>query len=228
MGLNETKGDMYGFVTHTWNPIKGKCHHDCTYCYMKRWGKLNPVHLVEKELKTYIYKGLFIFVGSSCDMFADDIPDEWIEKVLQYIRQFPYTRFLLQSKNPKRILPFLYPADTNFIICTTIETNRIYPTIMGNTPSPKERTTAIYDLYYKMSPRIPIHITIEPIMDFDTEEFVSMLYELPVSQINIGADSCHNHLPEPPKEKILNLISKLQRFTEVVCKPNLNRLLTQT
>ena len=28
--LNEQKGNMYGFVTHTWNPIKGKCFHcDC-------------------------------------------------------------------------------------------------------------------------------------------------------------------------------------------------------
>ena len=30
---------MYEFVTHTWNPIKGKCYHDCSYCYMK---KINP------------------------------------------------------------------------------------------------------------------------------------------------------------------------------------------
>jgi len=225
MGLNETQGNMYEHITHTWNPIKGKCLHDCSYCYMKRWKKQNPIHLDERELKTYIYAGLYIFVGSSCDIFADDIPDEWIKKVLRYVRNFPYTTFLFQSKNPKRIFPFLYPADTNFIICTTIETNRIYPSIMGNTPSPKERAAAIYDLYYKMSPRIQIQITIEPIMDFDTEEFVPMLYELPVSQINIGADSCHHHLPEPSKEKVLDLISKLQRFTEVVCKPNLKRII---
>jgi DNA repair photolyase len=198
---------------------------------MKRWKKQNPIRLDEKELKTYIYNGFYIFVGSSCDMFADDIPDEWIKKVLKYIRQFPYTRFFLQSKNPKRILPFLYPADTNFIICTTIETNRIYPSIMGNTPSPKERAAAISNIFYEMNShnmkyRVPVHITIEPILDFDMEEFVPMLRDTPVSQINIGADSCNNHLPEPPKEKVLGLISELQRFTDVVHKKNLTRLLT--
>jgi len=31
MGLNESKGNMYEFVTHTWNAIKGECKHDCTY-----------------------------------------------------------------------------------------------------------------------------------------------------------------------------------------------------
>src|SRR3990167_1900105 len=30
--LNKQKGNMYGFVTHTWNPIKGKCSHNCSYC----------------------------------------------------------------------------------------------------------------------------------------------------------------------------------------------------
>lgn len=28
MGLNISKGNMYEFVTHTWNIIKGKCYHD--------------------------------------------------------------------------------------------------------------------------------------------------------------------------------------------------------
>lgn len=27
MGLNKAKGNMYEFITHTWNPIKGKCPH---------------------------------------------------------------------------------------------------------------------------------------------------------------------------------------------------------
>ena len=27
---------MYPWVTHTWNPLAGRCKHDCNYCYMKR------------------------------------------------------------------------------------------------------------------------------------------------------------------------------------------------
>ena len=91
---------MYEFVTHTWNTIKGACPHDCSYCYMKRWGKQNPDRFDEKELKTDLGNGNFIFVGSSCDMFADDIPETWILRTLEHC--FKYNnRYLFQTKNPK-------------------------------------------------------------------------------------------------------------------------------
>lgn len=82
--LRESKGQMYTWISYTWNPIKGECPHNCSYCFMKRWGKQKPVHFDEKELKTDLGSGNFIFVGSSCDMFADDIPIEWIQKTLDY------------------------------------------------------------------------------------------------------------------------------------------------
>jgi len=47
----KSKGNMYDWVDYTWNPIKGKCEHDCSYCYMKKFGKQNPIHLDKKELK---------------------------------------------------------------------------------------------------------------------------------------------------------------------------------
>ena len=52
MGLNVSKGNMYEFVTHTWNTIKGQCFHDCSYCYMKRYGTLRETYLDTKEFKT--------------------------------------------------------------------------------------------------------------------------------------------------------------------------------
>ena len=90
MALNKQAGDMYGFVTHTWNAIKGKCMHDCCYCYMKRFPQ-KELWFDEKELKTDLGTGNFIFVGSSTDMFADNVPDEWIRKVLDYCRTFNNT-----------------------------------------------------------------------------------------------------------------------------------------
>ena len=65
--LNESKGNMYSFVNKTWNVIKGKCPHDCKYCYMKRFPQ-KDVRLDKKELKTDLGENNFIFVGSSCDM----------------------------------------------------------------------------------------------------------------------------------------------------------------
>lgn len=37
---------MYDFVTHTWNTIKGECPHDCSYCYMKKWGMQHKILLI--------------------------------------------------------------------------------------------------------------------------------------------------------------------------------------
>jgi DNA repair photolyase len=43
MPLNRAKGNMFDFISHTWNPIKGACFHDCEYCYMKRCEKMGEI-----------------------------------------------------------------------------------------------------------------------------------------------------------------------------------------
>lgn len=215
MALNESKGNMYEFVTHTWNAIKGACYHDCTYCYMKRWGKLKPVRLDEKELKTDLGSGNFIFVGSSCDMWAQDIPEEWILKVLD--KCTAENKYLFQTKNPENIRRIL-PYESR--VCVTIETNRWYGDIMQNSPHPIERFKQCQLI------RHPLYITIEPIIDFDLGQFQKWMRILSPLQINIGADTGKNNLPEPPKEKILALINILEKFTIVHQKSNLKRLLT--
>ena len=55
MALRKSKGNMYSFITHTWNPVKGICYHDCSYCYMKGFKnlELKPIRLVANEFKTY-------------------------------------------------------------------------------------------------------------------------------------------------------------------------------
>lgn len=110
----------------------------------------------------------------------------------------------------------------NFSICTTLETNRYYENIMGDTPPPNVRTHCLSRFF-----SLNRHITIEPIMDFDLPEFVQLIRQCYPVQVNIGADSSpkRNKLPEPPKEKILELIAELEKFTTVVQKKNLRRLL---
>lgn len=213
MGLNISKGNMYEFITHTWNTVKGVCLHDCQYCYMKRWGKLNPVRFDEKELKTNLGKDNFIFVGSSCDMWANDISDEWIEKTLMHCDKHE-NKYFFQTKNTLRFEGYSFPS--NYEFCTTIETNRVYKEFMGKTILPDER--ALY---------LPLNsfITIEPIMDFDVIPFLNILSLAKPKQINLGADSGNNRLPEPTKEKILELIEGLNEFTTVVNKKNLARIL---
>ena len=126
--IKESKGNMYEFVTHTWNPIKGKCLHGCTYCYMKKMcSRLNAPRLDAAELTSYLECSNFIFVGSSIDMWAEDIPSDWIRIVLDCCNKAA-NKYLFQSKNPSRILEFItHPVFHRSVACTTIETNRSYP-----------------------------------------------------------------------------------------------------
>ena len=227
MGLNKSKGNMYEFVTHTWNTVKGECPHDCGYCYMKGIAKRfckkqSPTHFDESELKTNLGNGNFIFVGSSNDLFAKDIPVEWIQKTLKHCEKFD-SKYLFQTKNPTRILNYI---DTCVIsdkstVCTTIETNRFYSNIMRNCPLVDNRADAMNII----SEVVKTFVTIEPIMDFDLPEFVELIKRASPIQVNIGADSGHNHLPEPSKEKVLELIAALEEFTTVKQKTNLSRIL---
>lgn len=218
MGLNKSVGYMYPWVTHTWNTIKGECPHGCTYCYMHRWGKQKQVHFDEKELKTDLGSGNFIFVGSSCDMFAEGIPLQWIKDTLSHLYSFD-NGYLFQSKNPELMTGALLSFPMKSVFCTTIETNRWYPEIMKKSPLPKDRSRFMSYITARK------YVTIEPIMDFDLKEMIYLIYACFPKQVNIGADTGNNKLPEPSKEKILQLISELEKFTVVEQKTNLKRLL---
>lgn len=221
MGLVESKGNMYSWVTHTWNTIKGECLHGCTYCYMKRYGKQKPIRFDEKELRTDLGKDNFIFVGSSCDMFAENIPSEWIIRTINHCAKFDNT-YLFQSKNPHDFTSTGVWRLDKYALCTTIETNKFYKKIMKNCPTPFSRAV---EMSLIPSQYVDKYVTIEPIMDFDLEELVELIKMCEAKQVNIGADSGNNNLPEPPKEKILELISELKKFTTIDQKRNLSRLL---
>ena len=217
MGLNQSKGNMYDFISHTWNTIKGECPHGCTYCYMHRWGKLNKARFDKKELKTDLGSGNFIFVGSSCDMFAKGIPREWVIETLDHCKKFPGNKYLFQTKNPSAINDNYLPA--NSVVCTTIETNRHYEDIMKDSPPPFIRGCGMLCI------DVPKYVTIEPVMDFDFDLMLELIISTNAVQVNIGADSGGNNLPEPSKEKLLNFIMVLKEYTTVVEKKNLKRLL---
>lgn len=217
---------MYDFVTHTFNTVKGECPHKCSYCYMdairKRFNKeCKPAYLDEKEFKTNLGENNFIFVGSSNDLFAEAHPEEWIIKTLDYCDKFN-NQYLFQSKNPERILQFIdHPVFKKSVVCTTIESD-LWGEAMGTAPHPIYRSNAMESL----SEFVKTYVTIEPILDYNNlDSLLRWLKECNATQINVGADSGHNHLPEPSKEKILKLIEELEKFTVVKQKSNLKRLL---
>jgi len=213
--MRESKGNMYDWVTSTWNPVKGRCIHDCVYCYMKGFPQ-KEIHLDEKVLTEDLGGGKKIFVCSGTDLFAENVPEEWIIRVLNHCKKYNNI-YLFQTKNPARMIRMrdYFPETNNCIFGTTIETNRDY--FISKAPTPLERTV-ILALPNKM-------VTIEPILDFDLEEFVMLIRGIKPSFVNIGADSKHHNLPEPSKEKILRLIEELSKFTNVKQKSNLKRLI---
>lgn len=227
--LNKQKGNMYGFVTHTWNTIKGSCPHDCAYCYMKRWGGLKTARFDETELRTNLETWNTIFVGSSCDMWADQFPDEWIYRTLEHCRNYDFNRYFFQTKNPKRFLEFLDFLPHLTTLCTTVETNK--DCLIGNgIPSPRKRLASLRAIRERKTnslhePIYGIHVTIEPVMDFDVEEMFDLIVKCVPDQVNIGADSGGNKLPEPSPRKVRELINALNGYTKIYLKPNLKRLL---
>ena len=148
-------------------------------------------------------------------MFSLRISPEWIQRTIDHCLKFDNT-YLFQSKNVYNMLKYL-PSSMNAIVCTTVETNRWYPSVMRFSPTPQARIVSITNTVF------PIYITIEPILDFNLDVFVRLLRSCHPTQVNIGADSGGNELPEPSSEKIIALIEMLQEFTVISRKRNLKR-----
>lgn len=216
MGLNKSVGNMYEWVTHTWNPIKG-CKFDCSYCYIKA----NPQYSLEPrfhehEMKTDLGKGKVIFVGSMCDMFGEWIPTKWILRVLEYCRRCD-NKYLFQSKNPARFHAFVEEFPTRTILSTTIETNGNLE-LISKAVHPQARAYAMKGLDFEKE------VTVEPIMEFDILPMIQMLKDCNPKFVAIGADSKGHRLSEPSAEKIGKLIFRLKAFTDVKLKKNLKRI----
>ena len=218
MSLNKQKGNMYGFITHTWNPIRGKCIHDCIYCYMKVYPQ-KELRLDQKTLDDNLGNNNFLFVGSSTDMFAKNVNSDWITDVINRCFEYSDNKYLFQSKNPKRFLYYKFPINT--ILCTTIETTINYN--LSKAPDIYERF--VYIEMLKREKNFKTMITLEPLLEFDLESMLEMLQWAKPNFVNIGADSKNHNLPEPNSEKVKALISELEKFTKVHQKDNLKRLL---
>lgn len=208
-----------------WNPLGGECPHKCSYCSSNALKQRYEAVRSKYSGPPQLYPGYppasdkIIFVAGQNDLFAKEIPTEWILEVLRRCHT-KENKYFFQTKNPARYLDFLFDFPTGSVLCTTIETNRWYPEIMGHTPRPSERAEAMGKItHYEKQ------ITIEPVINFDIDELVTLIRITKATKINLGADSKHNHLPEPSKEKLLALIDELNKFTMIDRKSNLERLL---
>lgn len=224
--MNKARGNMYPFVTHTWNPLAGECCINCSYCSTKRLKERYPVlkkkysgppRIEAKELNN-LGKGNFIFVCAQNDLFAPNVHESIILEIHEHIDLYKENIYLIQSKNTQSMFGFYqlnWPSflTKNMILCTTLETNFGREVRAG---------------WFAEIDHYPKHVTIEPIMKFNEGAFVELLIDINPEQINIGADSNSNpdHL-EPTNAEIqslLNLLHSRLPQAKVVLKDNLKRL----
>lgn len=227
--LNKQQGNMYPDIDKTRNFIGGQCPYKCGYCYvnaLKRFPIIKKKYsgkprLIEKEFKKSLGNGKYIFIGSCFDMWADDVPGQWITKVLEKCKKYN-NKYLFQTKNPKRFWGFAPKFPKNSILGTTIETNR-QELIKDISKAP-----TVQDRQHFIGHPLPTMISIEPILDFDLDIMVNWMKDIEPKFISIGADSKGHKLQEPSNQKIEALIKELRKFTEVKLKDNLKRLGVET
>jgi len=203
-----------------WNPGRG-CTHRCYggRCWASLFSKrlkfdFSKPELIESRLNQR-FGNTVVFVWSLGDMFCSGVPDEWIRRVIEAMKLSPRATFFLETKNPVRYLHFpeLFELG-NVILSTTIETNRDYRVSLA--PSVRERYDAMMGIRRKWmfsNPRI--HISIEPILDFDLDVLVGWMRRIEPWMVSVGYDNYNAKLPEPPLEKTLALIERLEQFTRV-------------
>lgn len=204
-----------------WNPFFG-CLFDCVYCrptfkaQAKRQKhncedcyKYAP-HYHPERLKGRIPSKEIVFVCGDSDIsfckseFAEGI----IEAIKRHNKRCPQKTFYFQSKRPEYFRPFLSSFPSNVILLTTLETNRDEGySAVSKAPPPRERFEQFKSLDF---PRKAI--TIEPVMDFDTELFLSWIKAIKPEFVYLGFNSHPKavHLPEPSAEKLLEFRRLLQ------------------
>jgi len=225
--------EVDGKRVRTWNPFVG-CSHKCSYCYSpsiyKRFSKCEKCltfepHFHPERLAQKFRQNETVFVCSMGDIaFASQ---EELYAIFTYIKRFPETTFMIQSKNPDFLHHFelklfdmpgsLYTLPMNFIFGTTIETNRSTKEY-SNAPLPYQRFSA---MQCRQCLQRSQYVTIEPIMEFDMKVMVQWIKNISPEFVYIGynsRDSKNKHLPEPSREKTEQLIKALNTFTEVRTK----------
>ena len=157
-----------------------------------------------------------IFVGSSIDMFANEIPTEWIREVVEFCAGIPKTAFLFQTKNPVRFNEV--DLRDNFMIGTTIESDTWFKAHMGKAEPPEARAIEFGKIKHphKM-------ISIEPIMAMDPGKLAAWIIQIRPVFVSIGADSKGSNLPEPAPADIRILLKTLEEAgIETRIKENLH------
>ena len=158
-------------------------------------------------------EGDFIFDCDMRDKYSPDVPDQMILRVYEWQASNRGALFLDLTKYPTRYPGLQYRIPKNVVIGATIETNRPIPPEVTRAPSTDYRLMAMRYMAEHLDHWT--FVSVEPILDFDVEEFVGALEKVRPWKVAVGYDNWRNRLTEPPLEKTERLIELLEEFTEV-------------
>lgn len=103
----------------TWNPVRGctKVSPGCKHCYAETFAERFrgvPGHPFEQgfdlrlvptalDLPRRWRRGRLVFVNSMSDLFHEDVPDEYVARVFDVIRECPQHQFQVLTKRAERL-----------------------------------------------------------------------------------------------------------------------------
>lgn len=149
---------VYSRRGFSWNPVKG-CLHDCMWrmpdgavaeCYAKTVAERVASHAYPNGFKHLSFdekvmdepirmkEPVGIFLDSMSDLVGAQVPDEWINRVLETVRATPQHIYFLLTKNPPRLKQFQWPENVWVGVSAP-------PTFMYGKELSLEQQTAWYD-----------------------------------------------------------------------------------
>lgn len=204
--------------TRSWNPFVG-CNFDCEYCkpsFQKLLAWIGRMHHCKNcqyyephehpERLSRLYPDKTIFACEDGDInFAKP---QFMAKVFGVMRADTKNRnWLLQSKNPKCFEQYLDQLPKETYLVTTFETNRDTTKKISKAPLTSKRLADFRALQWDKK-----FVTVEPIMDFDLDIFAEQIASVKPACVFIGYNTKPDivKLPEPSKEKTMDLIQRLE------------------
>jgi protein gp37 len=222
--FNETNENIE-WARWTWNPVTG-CKHGCEYCYARDIANRFPENFPKgfepdfrperlaapkntKLPKNPTLRDKGVFVCSMADLFGEWVPQEWIDRVLEVVKDAPQWNFLFLTKNPQRLTTVDWPKNA----------------WVGATVDVQARVKPTEEAFKKIKATVKF-VSCEPLLEpLKFSKSSKGLYQLKLFDwVIIGSQSKTTKLPanQPDRNWVFTLITQAYGSgCKVYCKPNL-------
>jgi len=153
--LNKTKIE---WCDYSINPVKGLCPMACPYCYARamykrfKWNPEIRLDLSVFDPVTFV-EGKRIFVGSTMELFHDDIPDDWRWGIFEYCKVRKQHTFIFLTKQPQNLIKWS-PFPENYWVGVTATNAKMFA----------DACNYLSDIQAKTK-----YLSIEPLLEWDDD-----------------------------------------------------------